>query len=63
MTIVKVWCEWDIGMNDGGDEGIFATLESAESFLKTIDWQQLDFNDYLDAIDGGLLGIKLLEVK
>jgi hypothetical protein len=63
MTVIKVLCEWDIGMNDGGNEGIFATLESAETFLKAIDWQQLDCNDYLDAEDAGLLSIKLLEVK
>lgn len=65
MKITRVWCEWDIGISniDGQNYAVFSSKEEAIKALEVYDWKQLDYSNWQEVEDDGLLGIREIEIK
>lgn len=54
MTLYKIWCEWDMGFNEG-DEGVYKSEEERLQALKNVNWEVVDIRNWEQAEDMGFL--------
>jgi hypothetical protein len=63
MRVYRVWCEWDVGQ----DEGFFETEQSANEWIVTNPHLYEMAEDYnctiADLIEDGLIGIEDVKIR
>lgn len=55
--LVKVWCEWDIGLNVTGNTGVYSSYEAAVRVLENVHWCDIDYNNWEEACSDDMLEI------
>ncbi len=54
-SVFKVWCEWDIGLNDVVFANAILAWDAAEAAVS-------EFEDFQEAVDQCLVGVEEIEV-
>lgn len=58
LKMVKVWCEWDMGFSNITDNySVFETREDAIKALEGADWESVDYKNWQEVEEDGLLSI------
>ena len=65
MKLIRVWCEWDIGISnvDGEYYTIFENREKAITALEKYDWTLVDYNTWQEVEADGLLNISEITIE
>ena len=61
MILYTVWCEYDMGFNDGGNKGVYSSEEERLKALESVDWSLAEFSSWEEALEEGLLELKEIE--
>lgn len=61
MILYYVSCEWDMGFNIGGCDGVYSSKENLEKALDSAYWSDVDYNTWQEVEDDDLLSIKEVE--
>ena len=59
-TIVKIWCEWDMEFSGAINDydSVYGTMKEALADLETINWKMVEYNNWQEVEEDGLLSIE-----